>query len=108
MREHRKRQKVPAASDSAADEEGAPEGAGTDLATQSTGIGLVFGSTVLPKNAHLYSSCVQKALTDPLRVDVLAGFPELTMAKQRDLLFQCKQKVPFQHLMYVFGTLPVC
>ena len=77
-------------------EEGAPEGDGTELASQSTGVGLVFGNTVLPKNAQLYSSCVQKALTDPLPVDSLAGFLELTLAKQRELLFQCKQKVLFR------------
>ena len=84
-------------------EEGAPESAGTVLASQSTGAGLVFGNTVLPKNAQLYSSCVQKALTDPLRVDALAGFPELTLAKQRDLLFQCKQKVPFLYFITGIG-----
>ena len=92
MKDHRKKQRV----QEPTVEEGSPEGAGTELASQSTGAGPVFGNTVLPKNAQLYSSCVQKALTDPLRVDALAGFPELTLAKQRDLLFQCKQKVPFR------------
>ena len=90
MREHRKRQKVcPAASD-----DQVAQGASTALSTQSTGSGLVFGSTVLAKNAQLFSGCVRKALTDPLPLEHLSVYPELSIMRQREVLFQCKQKVP--------------
>ena len=90
MREHRKRQKVrPAASD-----DQVAQGASTALSTQSTGSGLVFGSTVLPQNAKLFSGCVLKALTDPLPLEHLSVYPELSVMRQREVLFQCKQRVP--------------
>lgn len=94
MRTHRKRQKVHTASASAAD--GAvPEGASTALATQSIGAGLVFGTTIVSQNAQLYISCVQKALIDPLPIDSFAGFSELSVIRQREVLIKSKQKVPF-------------
>ena len=93
MREHRKKQKVHA--DAAAPADSVAEGASTALATQSTGSGLVFGRTVLPQNAQLFSGCVLKNLTDPLPVDHLVAYPELSVMRQREVLFQCKQKVPF-------------
>lgn len=83
------------------------EGASTALSTQSTGAGLVFGRTVLPQNAQLFGGCVQKALADPLPVDSLVGYPELSAMRQREVLFQCKQKVPCYWLVmlaFIFGV----
>ena len=91
MREHRKKQKVQAAA--SADQ--VAEGASIALSTQSTGAGLVFGRTVQPQNAQLFNGAVYKALTDPLPVDHLVSYPELSVMRQREVLFQCKQKVPF-------------
>jgi hypothetical protein len=99
VREHRKKQKIHA--DAAASAEQAAEGASTALATQSTGTGLVFGRTVLPSNAQLFNACVYKALTDPLPVDHLVAYPELSVMRQREVLFQCKQKVPFLNMVYL-------
>jgi hypothetical protein len=93
VREHRKKQKVHADATAAAEQ--VAEGASTALSTQSTGTGLVFGRTVLAQNAQLFSGCVNKALTDPLPVDHLVAYPELSVMRQREVLFQCKQKVPF-------------
>jgi F0F1-type ATP synthase membrane subunit b/b' len=97
VREHRKKQKVHA--DAAAPADSVAEGASTALATQSTGTGLVFGRTVLPSNAQLFNGCVYKALTDPLPVDHLVAYPELSVMRQREVLFQCKQKVPLLDLV---------
>ena len=100
MREHRKKQRVEVAADGGpAGGDQVAEGASTALSTQSTGSGLVFGSTVLPQNAQLFSGCVKKALTDPLPLEHLSVYPELSVMRQREVLFQCKQKVPSSYLL---------
>ena len=100
MKEHRKKQKV---QDAAVEEavQGAG-GAGTALATQSTGASPLFGKTVASHNAKLFLGCVKNALEDPLSVSRLADFPEMGVSQQRDLLFHCKQRVPFQYSVFSF------
>lgn len=90
MRDHRKKQKV---QDAAAEE--AAQGAGNALATQSSGCAPIFGKPVASNNAKLFLGCVKHALDDPLPVSRLADYSEMGLKQQRDLLFQCKQRVPF-------------
>lgn len=98
MREHRKKQKVHVAvsTSQAGSADQAVKGASTALTTQSNDSGLVFGRTILPQNAQLFSCCVHKALTDPLPVDSLAGYPELSVMRQKEVFFQCKQKLAYE------------
>jgi hypothetical protein len=100
VREHRKKQKV---QEAAADEvaEGAA-GAGTVLAMHSSDSAPIFGRSIPSENAMLFRGCVKKALEDPLPVSRLATFPEMNIKDQRDLLFQCKQRVPLFYPLFFF------
>ena len=98
VRDHRKKQKVqePAAADGVAQ---VAAGTGTTLAMHSSESVSIFGREIPAENNALFRGCVKKALEDPLPVSRLAVFPEMNLRDQRDLLFQCKQRVP---LLYFF------
>ena len=94
VRDHRKKQKVqevPAAADGATQ---VAAGTGTTLAMHSSESVSIFGREIPAENNALFRGCVKKALEDPLPVSRLAAFPEMNLRDQRDLLFQCKQRVP--------------
>ena len=68
----------------------------------SSGSASIFGREIPAENNALFRGCVKKALEDPLPVSRLAAFPEMTLNDQRDLLFQCKQRVPLLYLYTSF------
>ena len=87
VREHRKKQRVQEPAQSV-------EGAGTVLAMHSSDSAPFFGRSIPTENAALFRGCVKKALEDPLPVSRLHDYPDMRMLDQRDVLFQCKQRVP--------------
>ena len=97
MRAHRKKQRV---HETAADEEAqVSEGAGTALATQSTGAAPLFGRMVGSNNAKLFLGCVKNALEDPLPFSRFTDYPDMGVKQQRDMLFHCKQRVPSRYFV---------
>ena len=92
MRDHRKRQRVQDAT--VGEVAQAAAGTGTTLAMHSSESASIFGREIPAENNALFRGCVKKALEDPLPVSRLAAFPEMNLRDQRDLLFQCKQRVP--------------
>ena len=82
-----------------------PVGAGTTLASQSAGAAPIFGRNIPSENAKLYLGCIQKALHDPLPVEQLSHLPAMTVDRQRELLFQCRQKVPSLDFAFCVGGL---
>ena len=107
MKDHRKKQRVqePADADEVAQGAG---GTGTTLAMHSSESAPIFGREIPTENAALFRGCVKKALEDPLPVSRLASFPEMNIRDQRDLLFQCKQRVSLLYLCTFFFLTPCC
>ena len=105
VREHRKKQRVqdPAAVDGVVQ---VVAGTGTTLAMHSTESAPFFGRSIPTENAALFRGCVKKALEDPLPVSRLQDYPDMRLLDQRDVLFQCKQRVPmpafFHSLLFFF------
>ena len=105
MRDHRKKQKVQelAAADGVAQ---VAAGTGTTLAMHSTESAPFFGRSIPTENAALFRGCVRKALEDPLPVSRLHDYLDMRMLDQREVLFQCKQRVPmpafFHSLLFFF------
>ena len=85
----------PAAADEVAQGAG---GTGTTLAMHSSEAASIFGREIPAEHNALFRGCVEKALEDPLPASRLASFPEMNLRDQRDLLFQCKQRVPLPYL----------
>ena len=95
MRSNRKRQNE---QDATVDEVAqAVAGTGTTLAMHSSESASIFGREIPAEHNTLFRGCVKKALEDPLPVSRLAAFPEMNLRDQRDLLFQCKQRVPLPY-----------
>ena len=75
--------------------EAAATGAGTALATVSSVAAAGLSRTVQGFNAQMYLGLVGNALKEPLPSLDTAELAKLTLAKHRDHIFQCRQKVPF-------------